>query len=113
MTPAEGTATAEKSPANHRSKAEPAQLGPYSSKLTKEECLKMLMHLYLARYFDVRLIKEKKRGRLHGTLYSSHNQEAILVGSLYGLEPNDWISPIHRDMPAFFLKDARAGLRNP
>jgi 2-oxoisovalerate dehydrogenase E1 component alpha subunit len=88
-------------------------MGPYSSKLTKEQCLEMLMHLYLARYFDVRLIKEKKRGRLHGTLYSSHNQEAILVGSLYGLQPNDWISPIHRDMPAFFLKDARAGLRNP
>ena len=71
------------------------------------------MHLYLARYFDVRLIKEKKRGRLRGTLYSSHNQEAILVGSLFGLQPTDWISPIHRDMPAFFLKDARSGLRNP
>ncbi len=64
----------------------------------------MLDQLYLARYFDVRLIKEKKRGRLRGTLYSSHNQEAILVGSLFGLKPTDWISPIHRDMPAFFLK---------
>lgn len=67
----------------------------------------MFQQLYLARYFDVRLIKEKKQGHLRGTLYSSHNQEAILVGSLFGLEPNDWISPIHRDMPAFFLKDAK------
>lgn len=67
----------------------------------------MLKQLYMARYFDVRLIKEKKRGKLTGTLYSSHNQEAILVGSLFGLESNDWISPIHRDMPAFFLKDAK------
>lgn len=73
----------------------------------------MLNQLYLARYFDVRLIKEKRKGRLTGTLYSSHNQEAILVGSLFGLKPTDWISPIHRDMPAFFLKDARAGWRNP
>jgi TPP-dependent pyruvate/acetoin dehydrogenase alpha subunit len=73
----------------------------------------MLLQLYLARYFDVRLIKEKKRGRLKGTLYSSHNQEAILVGSLFGLKSTDWISPIHRDMPAFFLKDARKGWRNP
>lgn len=73
----------------------------------------MLNQLFLARYFDVRLIKEKKRGRLTGTLYSSHNQEAILVGSLFGLKPNDWISPIHRDMPAFFMKDMRAGWRNP
>jgi len=81
--------------------------------LSKEECLAMLHQLYLARYFDVRLIKEKKKGRLTGTLYSSHNQEAILVGSLYGLKPTDWISPIHRDMPAFFLKDARSGLDNP
>ncbi|CAN5445480.1 thiamine pyrophosphate-dependent dehydrogenase E1 component subunit alpha [soil metagenome] len=67
----------------------------------------MLRQLYLARYFDVRLIKEKKRGLLKGTLYSSHNQEAIIVGSLFGLRPTDWISPIHRDMPAFFLKDAK------
>ncbi len=73
----------------------------------------MFRQLFLARYFDVRLIKEKKRGRLRGTLYSSHNQEAILVGSVYGLNPQDWISPIHRDMPLFFLKDSRSGLRNP
>lgn len=73
----------------------------------------MFRQLYLARYFDVRLIKEKKRGNLKGTLYSSHNQEAILVGSLFGLKPTDWISPIHRDMPAFFLKDLKYQWRNP
>ncbi len=75
--------------------------------LTKEDCLELFKQLYLARYFDVRLIKEKRLGRLTGTLYSSHNQEAILVGSLFGLERTDWISPIHRDMPAFFLKDIK------
>ena len=84
-----------------------------SQLLTKEECLEIFKQIYLARYFDVRLIKEKKRGRLRGTLYSSHNQEAILVGSLFGLQPTDWISPIHLDMPAFFLKDFRFGVDNP
>lgn len=84
-----------------------------SDKLTREDYEELLKQLYLARYFDVRLIKEKKRGRLRGTLYSSHNQEAILVGSLFCLEPNDWISPIHRDMPAFFMKDMKAGWDNP
>jgi TPP-dependent pyruvate/acetoin dehydrogenase alpha subunit len=78
-----------------------------SSLLSREDRLEMFKQLYLARYFDIRLIKEKKRGRLRGTLYSSHNQEAILVGSLFGLKPYDWISPIHRDMPAFFMKDFR------
>lgn len=82
-------------------------------RLTPEDYHELLLQLYLARYFDVRLIKEKKRGRLRGTLYSSHNQEAILVGALFGLEPMDWISPIHRDMPAFFLKDFQAGWDNP
>jgi TPP-dependent pyruvate/acetoin dehydrogenase alpha subunit len=81
--------------------------------LSPQQMREMLVQLYLARYFDVRLIKEKKRGRLRGTLYSSHNQEAILVGSLFGLKGTDWISPIHRDMPAFFLKDINAGWRNP
>ena len=82
------------------------------AQLSKDDYLELLKQLYLARYFDIRLAKEKRRGRLTGTLYSSHNQEAILVGSLYGLRPNDWISPIHRDMPAFFLKDLRAGWDN-
>lgn len=91
----------------------PPQSNPLASeRLTRDERLEILKLLYLARYFDVRLIKEKKRGRLRGTLYSSHNQEAILVGTTYALAPNDWISPIHRDMPAFFLKDIRSGWRN-
>lgn len=108
MTPNSGTATAvEKEAAKADQRSLPRE------HLTKQDCLEILSQLYLARYFDIRLIKEKKRGRLYGTLYSSHNQEAVLVGSLYGLRADDWISPIHRDMPAFFLKDARSGLRNP
>ncbi len=81
--------------------------------MTSADYKELLLQLYLARYFDVRLIKEKKRGRLRGTLYSSHNQEAVLVGSLFGLQAQDWISPIHRDMPAFFLKDIKKDWRNP
>lgn len=104
MTPANGTATA-----TRKAQDEPDQRTLPSEALTREDHLEMLRQLYLARYFDVRLIKEKKKGRLTGTLYSSHNQEAIIVGSLFGLQPNDWISPIHRDMPAFFMKDMKAG----
>lgn len=85
----------------------------FSSKLTKEDAQELLRQLYLARYFDVRLIKEKKKGKLTGTLYSSHNQEAVIVGSIFGLKTTDWISPIHRDMPMFFLKDMRSGWDNP
>ncbi len=103
-----GTATAEATPIH----AQVSNLRPRDL-LSKEDCLEMFRQVYLARYFDVRLIKEKKRGRLKGTLYSSHNQEAILVGALFGLKPTDWISPIHRDMPAFFLKDLRGDWNRP
>lgn len=102
MSSKSASATAEKT----ESEAANRPVAPHQS-LTRDDCLEMFRQLFLARYFDVRLIKEKKRGRLRGTLYSSHNQEAILVGSVFGLEPTDWISPIHRDMPAFFLKDAK------
>ncbi|MDX2064363.1 MAG: thiamine pyrophosphate-dependent dehydrogenase E1 component subunit alpha [Fimbriimonadaceae bacterium] len=95
------------------SEAHPTPAPLPSDLLTREDRLEMFQQLYLARYFDVRLIKEKKRGRLRGTLYSSHNQEAIIVGSLFGLKSTDWISPIHRDMPAFFLKDAKFQWENP
>ena len=101
-----GAATAERDP----SSKDVHHLRPRDL-LSKEDCLELFKEVYLARYFDVRLIKEKRRGRLKGTLYSSHNQEAVLVGALFGLRPTDWISPIHRDMPAFFLKDIRHGWR--
>jgi TPP-dependent pyruvate/acetoin dehydrogenase alpha subunit len=103
-----GTATADKDVKDRQKQP----LRPRDA-LTREDCLELFKQLFLARYFDVRLIKEKKKGHLTGTLYSSHNQEAIIVGSLYGLQPSDWISPIHRDMPGFFMKDMRAGWRNP
>ncbi len=105
MSAKSGSATAERAEQGQGSRRP-------SESLTREECLELFKQLYLARYFDIRLIKEKKRGRLRGTLYSSHNQEAILVGSLFGLQSTDWISPIHRDMPAFFLKDIKAGWDN-
>ena len=105
MSAKSGTATAERAEQGQGSRRP-------SESLTRDECLELFKQLYLARYFDIRLIKEKKRGRLRGTLYSSHNQEAVLVGSLFGLQSTDWISPIHRDMPAFFLKDIRTGWDN-
>ncbi len=107
MTAKNGSATATRVKASDPTDQLPRDL------LSREEYLELFRQLYLARYFDVRLIKEKKKGRLTGTLYSSHNQEAVLVGSLFGLRPNDWISPIHRDMPAFFMKDLRSGWDNP
>lgn len=108
MSRTSGTVAADKT----RKIAEVPKLRPRDL-LTKEECLEMFKQLYLARYFDIRLIKEKRLGHLTGTLYSSHNQEAVLVGSLFGLKPTDWISPIHRDMPAFFLKDCKFDWSNP
>jgi TPP-dependent pyruvate/acetoin dehydrogenase alpha subunit len=101
-----GTATAVKSETDTDRAQRPRDL------LSREDHVELFRQLFLARYFDVRLIKEKKRGRLRGTIYSSHNQEAIIVGSLYGLKSTDWVSPIHRDMPAFFMKDMKAGWRN-
>ncbi len=108
MSRASGTASSEKATTSR----DVPQLRPRDL-LSKDDCLEIFKQVYLARYFDVRLIKEKRRGRLKGTLYSSHNQEAILVGALFGLESNDWISPIHRDMPAFFLKDIKGDWRRP
>ncbi len=59
-----GAATAEQAP----SKAEGTILRPRDL-LSKEDCLEMFKQVYLARYFDVRLIKEKRRGRLKTHLF--------------------------------------------
>jgi len=73
--------------------------------LTREDLLTMYRRLWLSRLFDETLYDMKKKGRLRrGNVYGNRGQEAIIVGTTYPLQPHDYISPIHRDMPAFHFK---------
>jgi pyruvate dehydrogenase E1 component alpha subunit len=73
-------------------------------KLTTEQLLEMLYWLKLIRAFDERLGILVRQGRVRSGVYSSIGQEAIVVGTCFGLRTEDYICPLHRDMGTFLMK---------
>src|SRR5438093_6679487 len=78
-------------------------------KLSTEQLLEMFYWLKLIRAFDERLSILVKQGKVRSGVYSGIGQEAIIVGTCFGLQKEDFVCPLHRDMGAFLMKgvDAR------
>src|SRR5262247_305732 len=78
-------------------------------KLSPEQLLEMFYWLKLIRAFDLRLSTLVKQGKVRSGVYTGIGQEAIIVGTCFGLRKDDWICPLHRDLGAFLMKgvDAR------
>jgi len=78
-------------------------------KLTSEQLLEMFHWLKLIRGFDLRLSTLVKQGKVRSGVYTGIGQEAIIVGTCFGLRKEDFICPLHRDLGAFLMKgvDAR------
>src|SRR6266481_6441573 len=78
-------------------------------KLAPEQLLEMFYWVKLIRGFDERLSILVKQGKVRSGVYSGIGQEAIIVGTCFGLRREDYICPLHRDLGAFLMKgvDAR------
>src|SRR5881398_2869184 len=78
-------------------------------KLAPEQLLEMFYWLKLIRSFDERLSLLVKQGKVRSGVYTGIGQEAIIVGTCFGLRQDDYICPLHRDLGAFLMKgvDAR------
>src|SRR5712691_3432361 len=73
-------------------------------KLTPEQLLEMFYWLKLIRTFDERLSLLVKQGKVRSGVYSGIGQEAIIVGTCFGLRAEDYICPLHRDLGAMLMK---------
>ena len=73
-------------------------------KLAPEQLLEMFHWLKLSRAFDERLSILVKQGKVRSGVYTGIGQEAIVVGTCYGLRREDFICPLHRDLGAFLMK---------
>lgn len=78
-------------------------------KLAQEQLVEMFFWLKLIRTFDERLSILVKQGKVRSGVYTGIGQEAIIVGTCYGLRKDDYICPLHRDLGSFLMKgvDAR------
>jgi TPP-dependent pyruvate/acetoin dehydrogenase alpha subunit len=73
-------------------------------KLTPEQLLEMFYWLKLIRAFDERLSILVKQAKVRSGVYTGIGQEAIIVGTCFGLRKEDYICPLHRDLGAFLMK---------
>jgi pyruvate dehydrogenase E1 component alpha subunit len=78
-------------------------------KLASDQLLEMFYWLKLIRAFDERLSILVKQGKVRSGVYTGIGQEAIIVGTCFGLRKQDYICPLHRDLGSFLMKgvDAR------
>ena len=78
-------------------------------KLAPEQLLEMFYWLKLIRAFDERLSVLVKQGKVRSGVYTGIGQEAIVVGTCFGLRKEDYICPLHRDLGSLLMKgvDAR------
>src|SRR5438477_11294852 len=73
-------------------------------KLSSDQLMEMFYWLKLIRAFDMRLSTLVKQGKVRSGVYTGIGQEAIIVGTCYGLRKEDWVCPLHRDLGAFLMK---------
>ena len=73
-------------------------------KLSPEQLLEMFYWLKLIRAFDERLSVLVKQAKVRSGVYTGIGQEAIIVGTCFGLRKDDYICPLHRDLGAFLMK---------
>src|SRR6266536_4224238 len=77
-------------------------------KLSPDQLLEMFYWLKLIRAFDERLSVLVKQAKVRSGVYTGIGQEAIIVGTCFGLRKEDYICPLHRDLGAFLMKGVTA-----
>lgn len=75
--------------------------------LTPDQLLELYRYLKLTRLVEERIVNLYRQTKVVGGVYRSLGQEATAVGSAYALRPDDFITPIIRDLGACFVKGIR------
>src|SRR5437867_6353063 len=75
--------------------------------LKPEQMLELYRYLKLTRLVEERIVNLYRQSKVVGGVYRSLGQEATAVGSAYALRPEDFITPIIRDLGACFVKGIR------
>ena len=77
------------------------------SSLTDKQLLELYRFLKLTRLVEERIVNLYRQTKVVGGVFRSLGQEATAVGSAYALRPDDFITPIIRDLGSVFVKGIR------
>ncbi|HEY0098930.1 MAG TPA: thiamine pyrophosphate-dependent dehydrogenase E1 component subunit alpha [Pyrinomonadaceae bacterium] len=75
--------------------------------LGRDQLLELYRYLLLTRLVEERLVNLYRQTKVVGGVFRSLGQEATAVGTCYALEPQDFISPLIRDLGAVLTKGIR------
>lgn len=75
--------------------------------LTQEQMLELYRYLMLTRLVEERLVNLYRQTKVVGGVFRSLGQEATAVGTAYALRPQDFITPLIRDLGAVLVKGIR------
>jgi pyruvate dehydrogenase E1 component alpha subunit/2-oxoisovalerate dehydrogenase E1 component alpha subunit len=75
--------------------------------LKPEQMLELYRYLKLTRLVEERLVNLYRQTKVVGGVFRSLGQEATAVGSAYALRPNDFVTPLIRDLGAVLVKGIR------
>lgn len=75
--------------------------------LKPEQLLEIYRYLKLTRLVEERIVNLYRQTKVVGGVFRSLGQEATAVGSAYALQPQDFITPLIRDLGAVLVKGIR------
>ena len=75
--------------------------------LKPEQHLELYRYLKLTRLVEERLVNLYRQTKVVGGVFRSRGQEATAVGTAYALQPQDFITPLIRDLGAVLVKGIR------
>src|SRR5258705_11860690 len=75
--------------------------------LKPEQLLELYRHLKLTRLVEERLVNLYRQTKVVGGVFRSLGQEATAVGSAYALTPQEFLTPLIRDLGAVIVKGIR------
>ncbi|MEP6742271.1 MAG: thiamine pyrophosphate-dependent dehydrogenase E1 component subunit alpha [bacterium] len=75
--------------------------------LKPEQMLALYRYLKLTRLVEERLVNLYRQTKVVGGVFRSLGQEATAVGSAYALAPQDFVTPLIRDLGAVLVKGIR------
>src|ERR1044071_4083402 len=75
--------------------------------LKRPQLLELYEYLKLTRLVEERLVNLYRQTKVVGGVFRSLGQEATAVGSAYALQPQDFVTPLIRDLGAVLVKGIR------
>jgi 2-oxoisovalerate dehydrogenase E1 component len=72
--------------------------------MSKQDCIRMLLFLYMVREFEDRLQDLEQKGLTYGPVHTSQGQEAIAAAAAVVLHTSDIICTSHRPHGTFLAK---------